>query len=84
MNIHRGKASAIKRSGHLHLTIDALFAQDCHTRARSMDKRRNNSRGKIEGYGYRKPWPRRIVQERELLLRALGIVAQALNMEAGF
>ena len=82
MHIDGSKARAIKRRGHLHLPIHALLAQNGNSRPRCMHKRRIHPLGPIERHANRKSGPLGILQQRELLPRALRIVAQRLNMKA--
>ncbi len=84
VHVHRLEAGAVEGGGHLQLAVDALLAQDGHARARAGG---NEGRGDVvlgveaqvdveAGVG--------LVETRGLFLfGAVGVVAQALQVEGG-
>ncbi len=84
VNVDRSEPGTIERSGHFGLAIDALFAQDRHLRPdATLDKGRGNILVDVEAQRDAQARVVFLEQRVELLVGAVGIVAQALNPVAG-
>ena len=85
VDIHRGKTSSVEGRRHLHLAVDALFAQDGDSRSRPFgEERRGDVLGGIKGQPDVQPRIRGVAGRCERLASAIGMVAQRLHPVTGF
>ncbi len=84
VHVARLEAGAVEGRGHFDLAVHSLLAQDRHLRARAAaDVRRGNILRRIEGQFRVQSRIRRIEDAVILLLRALRVVAQHLQLIRG-
>ncbi len=85
VHVHRVEAGAGEGVRHLGLAIHALFAQYRHARAPAgRDHRRGDVVVDVVAQADRQAGVLGVEQAVEFLLGAFGVVAQALDVEAGF
>src|SRR5690606_40948345 len=79
------EACTIEGRGHFDLTVDALLAQDGHLRAQALlDVGRSDVLIHIEGQRGGQARILLVEKDLEFLISAVGVIAQALDLIAGF
>ena len=85
VHVDRHEPSAVEGGGHFNLPVDALLSQDRYLRtfARALDERPRGVESQVVAQRHVEPGYVRITDELVLLVGALRVVAQTLQLEAG-
>src|SRR5690606_12935859 len=85
VHVDSAEACTVEGRGHFHLAVDALLTQDRHLRAQAfLDVGRRNVLIHIEGQLGSQARVFFVEEGFELLVGTVGVIAQALDLVAGF